>query len=261
VRVIDLDEANKGIFSMCLEDWSADARVGAPRRARWVERSLPKGLRAKLAVDDDGRVGGMIQYLPIEHSCVDGEGLHVILCTWIHGHPQGRGNFQGRGMGSALLEAAEADAVRRGAKGMVAWGIWLPFWMRAKWYRNRGYLKADRQGLAVLVWKPFKADARPPRWYPRRKEAPATVPGKVTVTSLTSGWCLAGNLTCEGARSAAAEFGDRVVFREIDTSERPAVAYWGRSDALFVDASEVRIGPPPTFEKIRDVIASRVRRL
>ena len=58
--------------------------------------------RVKLALDDDGQVGGMIQYLPIEHSFAEGRHLHYVACTWVHGHKQGRGNFQKRGMGKAL---------------------------------------------------------------------------------------------------------------------------------------------------------------
>jgi GNAT superfamily N-acetyltransferase len=261
MRIVDLGPENQGEFALCLEDWSAEAKEGGPRRAQWIERFLARGLRAKLAVDDRGTLGGMIQYLPIEQSTVDGEGLYFIPCIWVHGHKQGRGSFQGRGMGSALLEAAEADARGLGAKGMAAWGLWLPFWMRASWYRRHGYRKVDRQGIALLVWKPFTGDARPPRWFPAAKKPPDTVPGKVTVTAFVNGWCLAGNMTCERAKRAAAELGDRVVFHEIDTSEHSTVAACGRADALFIDGKQVRTGPPPSFDKIKALIAKRLQRM
>jgi hypothetical protein len=144
---------------------------------------------------------------------------------------------------------------------MAAWGIWLPFWMKASWFKRHGYRKADRRGLAVLVWKPFTAEARPPRWFTAGKKVPENVPGKVTVTAFVSGWCMAGNLTCERARRAAAELGDQVAFREIDTSEHAAVAEWARCDELFIDGKQVRAGPPPTYEKLRALIEKRVRRL
>lgn len=54
-------------------------------------------------------------------------------------------------MGTALLSAAEKDARRLGARGMAAWGVWLPFWMKASWFKQHGYRKADRQGLAMLA--------------------------------------------------------------------------------------------------------------
>jgi GNAT superfamily N-acetyltransferase len=261
MKVIDLGDEHRELFACCLEDWSAEAREAGPRRTCWVERFLRHGLRGKLAVDDDGTIGGMIQYLPIEHSTVDGEGLYFIPCIWVHGHQQGRGNFQGRGMGRALLEAAEADARSLGAKGMAAWGLWLPFWMKASWYRKHGYRTASRKGISVLVWKPFTQDARPPRWFMARRNPPGNVRGKVTVTAFVNGWCMAGNLSIERARRAAAAFGDRVVFREIDVSEHAAIAEWGRSDELFIDRKAVRTGPPPTYEKLRGIIEKRVRRL
>jgi len=261
VEVIDLAEEHHDLFAVCLEDWSDDAKEAGPRRACWVERFLGRGLRAKLAVDDDGQIGGMIQYLPIEESWVDGEGLYMILCIWVHGHKMGRGNRQGRGMGRALLEAAEADARSLGAKGMAAWGLALPFWMKASWFRKHGYKKAGRQGLAMLVWKPFTPDARAPRWFNKGNRLPDPEPDKVNVTVFSAGWCMAMNLTAERAQRAAAEFGDKVVYREIDTSERAAVADWGYVDELFIDGKQVRNGPPPSYEKIRSLIAQRARKL
>jgi GNAT superfamily N-acetyltransferase len=64
------------------------------------------------------------------------EGLYFVYCIHVPGHKQGRGNFQGHGMGTALLCAAEEDARRLGAKGMAAWGVWLPFWMKASWFKK-----------------------------------------------------------------------------------------------------------------------------
>jgi hypothetical protein len=203
----------------------------------------------------------MIQYLPVEQSVVDGTGLYFIPCIWVHGYKQGRGDFTKKGMGSALLEAAEWDARNKGARGMAAWGLWLPFWMRASWFKKHGYVKADRQGLALLVWKPFDKDARAPRWFPRGRELPVPVPGKVNVTAFSNGWCMAQNLVCERARRASAEVGANVVFTEIDTSERSAFERWGQSDALFIDGKSVGNGPPPSYEKIKGIIQARVKRL
>ncbi len=103
-----------------------DLQLGVMLRRTAVQKKLAanpsflfqKAL-AKLAVDERGVVGGMIQYLPIEQSTVDGSGLYFIPCIWVYGHKQGRGNFQGHGMGSALLEAAEADVRTLGAKGLA----------------------------------------------------------------------------------------------------------------------------------------------
>jgi GNAT superfamily N-acetyltransferase len=258
--VIDLTPEHHDLFACCLEDWSEDAKEGAPRRAAWVERRLGQGLRAKLAVND-GVIGGMIQYLPVERSWVGGEGLYMVPCTWVHGHEQGRGDQRRKGMGSALLEAAEADARALGATGLAAWGLVIPVWMRASWYRKHGFRRVDRQGLAGLVWKPFTADARPPHWLPAFRRLPEPVPGKVQVTAFTSGWCMAMNMGIERAKRAAAQFPDLVDWREIDTSDRDAAAAWGAADALYVDGKAVTLGPPPSYEKVHRRIARRVERL
>ena len=103
-----------------------------------------------------------------------------------------------------------------GAKGMAAWGVVLPFWMRASWFRKHGYKKADKLGMMALMWKPFSADARPPAWIkPKKKPQPEA--GKVVVTGLLNGWCPAMSMVHERARRAAAELGPRVEFREIRT--------------------------------------------
>jgi GNAT superfamily N-acetyltransferase len=260
MRIIDLPEDKKDLFGLCLEDWSPDAREAGPKRRQWLDRCLACGLRCKLAVDDNGVEGGMIQYGPIEHSNVDGTGLFFVYCIHVHGYRQGRGDFRKRGMGKALLAAAEEDARQLGAQGMAAWGVWLPFWMKASWFKRHGYAKADRRGLAVLLWKPFTEDAAPPRWFPRTNKQPEPIAGKVNVVAFNSGWCLAQNLVYERAKRAAAEFGDQVVFREIDTTSRNTVAEWGEADAVFVDGRDVQKGPPPSYEKIRALIAKRVKR-
>jgi len=273
VEVIDLPGDQEQLYFWCLEDWSEEMKEAGNRKALWYRKMRDRGLRVKVAVDDAGRTGGMIHYLPIEHSPAEGEGLYFILCIWVHGYKQGRGNFQGKGLGRALLEAAERDARERGARGMAAWGLVLPFWMKASWFRKRGYVKADRNGMAALVWKPFDfaqglelverpfADgATPPKWIRERKR-PEPVPGKVAVASFANGWCPAMNLVNERARRAAAELGDGVAFQEVDTSDRAALLEWGISDALFVDGKPVRTGPPPAYEKLRQLLAKKVRKL
>lgn len=260
MEIVDLTEDKKDLFCLCLEDWSDEAKESGPKRRQWLDRCEKRGLRAKLALDDNGVEGGMIQYGPIEQSFVDGSNLYFIYCVFVHGYKEGRGNFQKRGMGKALLNAAEEDARERGALGMAAWGVVLPFWMKASWFKKHGYRKADRQGMSALLWKPFSDEARAPRWFPKVDKQPPGVPGKVNVIAFSSGWCLAQNLVYERARRAAAEIGDAVAFQEIDTSERNSVAEWGRSDVVLVDGKPLQKGPPPSYAKVCKTMAKRARR-
>jgi GNAT superfamily N-acetyltransferase len=260
VKVVDLSTEYERLYFDCLQDWSDEIKEQGDRKERWYDRMKSKGLRVKLAIDDKGVVGGMIQYVPIEYSNAVGKDLYFVNCIWVHGHKEGRGDFRGRGMGKALLSAAEEDVKALGRKGLVTWGISLPFFMRAKWFKKQGYKVVDKEGILVLLWKPFAQDAAPPRWI-RQRRAPKVVPGRVSVTVFVNGWCPAQNMVAERARRAAAEFKDKVVFTEVDTSDREVFLEYGILDALFIDDKSIRTGPPPSYAKIRRRILNRVRRL
>jgi GNAT superfamily N-acetyltransferase len=260
MKVIDLQPEYYDSYFNCLEGWSEEMGEAGDHKACWFHRYKEKGLRVKLALDDAGTVAGMIQYLPIEESFVEGNNLYFILCIWVHGHKKGIGNHQGKGLGMALLEAAEADAKQLGAKGMAAWGLWLPFWMRASWFKQHGYRKADRDSIRLLVWKPFSDDAAPPHWIRQRKAVPKH-DGKVTLTAFINGWCPAQNAVYERAKRASKAFGDKVVFESIDTSDREVFLEWGITDGLFVDGKQIAYGPPLSYEKMMKIVSKRVKRL
>lgn len=262
MKIIDLDENNKSLYFICLEDWSEEMKDSGNHKQKWFDKMKDKGLRVKLSLDDNGTVSGMIQYVPIEHSTVEGKDLYFINCIWVHGHKQGRGDFRKRGIGKALLQAAEDDAKALGAKGIAAWGLRLPIWMRASWFRRHGYSTVDKMGMQALVWKRFTPDAVPPKWI-RRKVKPTTEPGKVTVTGYINGWCPAMNIGFERTKRAAADpiFKDKVIFREINTFDHENLLKYGISDAIFINDKEVRNGPPPSYEKVHKLIAKQVSKL
>lgn len=253
----DLDKKHELLFLKCLEDWSEEMNEAGDHKQRWVERMRERGLRVKLAFEDDGTLAGMIQYTPIEHSFAIGHGLYMVNCIWVHGYPQGVGNLQGKGLGTALLKAAEEDARSLGAKGMAAWGIDAPFWMSASWFIKHGYEKADQGGYDILVWKPFAPGAEKPRWV-RQAKTPPKVPGKVSVTSFINGWCPGQNIVYERAKRACAEIGDPVVFTAIDTFDRAVMLEWGIADGLYIDGERVETGPPPSYDSIKKLLLDKV---
>lgn len=260
MRIVDLTNEHLDSYVVCLEDWSDEMKEAGDHKRCWYDRAKRQGFRVKLAVDDAGTVGGMIQYGPIGSSFAAGEGLYFVYCVWVHGYKQGRGDFQKRGMGKALLGAAEEDARRLGAHGMAAWGLSLPVWMKAAWFKKHGYAKVDKQSVQVLLWKPFTNSAVPPAWI-RQRKVPERIPGKVIVTSFRNGWCPAQNLVHERAKRAAKACGERVILEAIDTSDREAFLEWGIWDGLFIDGREVRTGPPPSYEKLKRRIEKRLKRL
>jgi len=259
MEIVDIADKYQNTYFACLEDWSDEIKEAGNHKELWYHQMKEKGLRVKLALDG-GKVCGMIQYVPVEHSFAEGKDLYFIHCIWVHGHKKGVGNQQKKGMGKALLQAAEQDAKSRGAKGMVAWGISMPFFMRAAWFKKQGYSKVDKNKISILLWKPFVQDAIPPKWI-REKKKPLKKEGKVTVAAFKNGWCPGMNMVFERAKRAASEFGDKVEFQAIDTFDRNVFLEWGIADGLFIDGKQVRTGPPPSYEKIRKKIARRVKKL
>ncbi|MEJ2628600.1 MAG: GNAT family N-acetyltransferase [bacterium] len=259
MKITDLTPQYHKLYFCCLEDWSEDMKEAGNHKQVWFNKMKDKGLRVKIALEEE-KVCGMIQYVPVEISSITGEDLYFIQCIWVHGHKQGIGNYQKRGIGKALLQAAEKDIKSMHKKGVAAWGISLPFWMKASWFKKQGYKKIDKNGMAVLLWKPFKENAIPPRWI-REKKKPLAKEGKVVVTSFINGWCPAQNIVHERAKRASQACGDIVEFQEIQTSDREVFYEWGISDALFIDGKQVRTGPPPSFEKIKKKISKRVKKL
>jgi len=260
VDVIDITPEHEHDYHVCLKHYWDEAVQCVDRREEWYERAKGQGLRVKLARDDDGAVAGQIQYMPIEQSFVEGQGLHFVLCIWVHGYAEGIGDRRGKGIGTALLEAAEEDARALGAAGMAAWGLENEEWMNAPWFEKHGYRVADTVGNKALVWKPFKEGAKPPRWV-REHKRPTRVQGKVVITSLNSGWCVSANVLRNTARMVAAEHRGDVVFQEVDTSDRAAMLEWGNADALYIDGERVDEGEPPTHDELEVMVGARIREL
>jgi len=260
MKVIDLTDEYKQLYFVCLEDWSEEMKEAGSHKETWYNEMKENDLKVKLAIDENEQVGGMIEYMPIEYAFAQGSDHYFINCIWVHRYKKGRGNFQKRGMGKALLKAAEEDVKALGTKGMVAWGISLPFWMKASWFKKHGYKKVDSNKGIVLLWKPFSSDAVPPKWI-KKKYTPGLTPGKVTVTSFYNGQCPAYNIVHERAKLAAKEFGDKLIFHTINTNDKEIMHRYGEKDSLYIDAKKATKGPPLSYKKIKRRMAKRVKKL
>jgi O-methyltransferase involved in polyketide biosynthesis/GNAT superfamily N-acetyltransferase len=259
MEIIDLAPEYETTYCNCLEDWSGEMREAGGYKAAWLERKKTQGLRVKLARNEGGEIVGMIQYAPIEAAPALGKDLYYVYCVWVHGYAEGPGNYQKRGIGTRLLKAAEDDAAGLGAKGLVAWGVRLPVFMRSKWFKKHGYRSADHEGMLELVWKPFSEGAEPPR-LARRRKTPEVTDEAVSVLCFRNGWCPAQNLACERMKRAVAEYDGEVSYREIDSDLRENFDEWGIADGIFIDGKPIVTGPPPSFETLRGALQKRVRR-
>jgi N-acetylglutamate synthase-like GNAT family acetyltransferase len=259
MKIVDITPETENQYFCCLEEWSDDMKEAGSCKQKWYSQMKDKGLKVKFAVDDNDVIGGMIQYVPIEHSIFEGRDLYVVLCIWVHGHKKGRGDYRKKGMGKALLRAAEDDIKQSGANGLVTWGLIIPVFMQASWFKKNGYKVADKSGIMRLLWKPFNENAVSPLF---RK--PVKKPGKgidkVNLTLLRNGWCQSMNITCERAKRAALDFPGKIELYEFDTTNSNTLNEWGINDAVYIDGKEVMTGPPITYERIRRKIEKRVKK-
>jgi predicted N-acetyltransferase YhbS len=260
MKIADLTPETEIQYFCCLEEYNEEMKEAGDQKQKWYNKMKEKGLRVKFVQDDKGIIAGMIQYVPIEYSTFEGKNLYVVLCIWVHGHKAGRGDYRKQGMGKALLNAAEEDVKRLGADGLVTWGLIIPVFMRASWFRKQGYKTVNKAGIMRMLWKPFNEKAEPPKFMKIIKQ-PEKGDGKVNVTLFRNGWCQTVNIACERAKRACQEFPGKINLQEFDTIDREDVKEWGIIDSLYIDGKEVSIGPAPSYEKIRKKIEKRVKKI
>ncbi len=262
MKIIDLNKDYEKLYFVCLEEWSPEMKEAGNHKEVWYNRMKDKGLRVKLAIDDQNQAVGMIEYVPIDYAPANGKDIYYINCIWVHGHKKGVGDNQKRGYGKALLKAAEADAKALGAKGIAAHGITLPYWIPAAFYKKQGYKVVDRTNVMRLLFKPFTDDAEPPKFFRHSKNPPKnTNPGKVTVTYFLNGCCPSCNIVCERAKRATQSFGKKAVFQTVDTLDRDNYLEWGAYNELFIEDQRTGTGQPLTVDRIKGLIEKRAKKL
>lgn len=254
MRIIDLESKYESMYLNCLEDWSDEMKESGDHRANWYAAMKDRGLKVKLAENDEGKLIGMVQYIPAELAFVEhGEGYYMIMCIWVHGHKEGVGNQQKKGVGSQLLHEAVEECKAMGAKGLLAWGVALPFWMKASWYKKHGFQRIDRDGITMLMAQRFDEEAAVPRLI-RMKQKPPKGCEKVQIMIFKNGWCSASNIVVERTLRAVKEFGDLVDVEMVNTMDRETYLKWGIYDGVYIDGKAAKSGPPPSYDKIYHMI-------
>lgn len=259
MKIVDIDESTVPTYCKCLEDWSEEFADAGSHKLEWYEKSKKNGLRVKLAKDEENRTVGMIHYIPIEYSPVEGKDSYYVYCVWVHGYKEGVGNNQKKGVGKALLNAAEEDVRALGGKALVAWGIRMPFFMRSSWFKKQGYKHADGSGMMELVIKEFDGPVEKPRFI-AQKAKPESGKDRVNLTCFLNGWCPSQAMVYERAKRIAAEFPEKVEFVPVDTFEKAAIREYGIADALFVDGKPVMNGPPLSYGKLKAIVEKRIKK-
>lgn len=218
-------------------------------RAAWLQEAWAQGARIKVAVLD-ARPVGLLYLLPIEISPCGplAEGLMVIPCLFV------QRQWAGRGLGRALLDAAEEEAHCQGRQGIVTEAFHHDFWfMPASFFERHGYVEAHRQGSVALLWKSFAPTAVPPRPL-QSSYAFEAVPGKVVVDLFWQTFCETSWIEAQRVREVAAEFGEAVVLHEYPAHDRAVLAHYQIPRAIFVNGRRIDWGYEAPREGIREAI-------
>ncbi|HAL62326.1 MAG TPA: hypothetical protein DCP08_07980 [Chloroflexi bacterium] len=246
MEIRDLSSENLFYVARCTHEKEDEETTWAAQvRGVWLTSLMVKGLRGKVAYKGDNPVG-FIQYLPIEHSPIDvvGQDLTVIPCLV--------STVKGQGHGRALIQAAEEDA-RRTSRGIVIPAFDHDFWfMPASYFQRLGYQEADRQKTYVILWKAF-APVDPPFIMGRNYQF-VSEPGKVVVDLFWNRWCKTSIIEAQRVRGVCVEYGDHVLLKEYDASQRATLERYGINRALFFNGKSRFWGHEAPKEGIREEI-------
>lgn len=198
----------------------------------WLDGNL---LRGQFARDEDGTVMGFVLYLNLERAPVEieGPGYYMMQCLYV------RPQYQGQGVGKALIEAALADARNCGAAGFVCEGFragpggpkeFLP----ETFFQHRSMPSSDSRGLATLYYTVFTSSAPIPRYAPV-KFKPARE-DRVRVDILDCRRCYHNVRARSVVESVLQQVdSEQVSVHWHDQSTREAVLDKGMSSGVFVD--------------------------
>lgn len=222
----------------------------AQRRIAWLRSNAEAGLRVKVA-SLDSRPVGFLYAMPIEISPWGplGHELLTIPCLVVSE------SAQRKGIGRALISAAEEETRRQGRKGLVTVAFYHDFWfMPALFFEECGFSVAKQRDSAAILWKVFDASAETPRFLaPNYQFEP--VPGKVVVDLFWNTFCETSDIEAQRVREVADAFGDSVVLREYCADDRPALLCYQTARGIFVNGKKISWGYEAPRDGIREAIS------
>ena len=273
VEVHDMNQDDEYFVGTCTHiNESDEIDASARRRLEWFKAMHARGFRAKVATVD-GAHAGFIYVMPVEVSPWGplGKDLMAVTCLTV------KENLKGRGVGRALLQAAEDEAGRQRKKALVVTGYYHDFWfMPARYFErmgftiaraidsdgnpiNKGSLKGEGilKGEAIL-WKVLDPAAEAPEFLSRRYEFRG-VEGKVVVDLFFNAFCQTTNIEAQRVREVAGEFRDRVILNEYSADDRRALVAHQTPRGIFINGKEIYWGYEAPREGIREAISEALK--
>lgn len=206
---------------------------GRELRIDWIRRRLMLGYRAKISYEREKPIG-FIDYVPVEteEEGISGRDITLINCILIIP------GYRGKGYGRILLKEAERDAEKT-RRGIAVIAHEHERWMPASYFLKRGYKEVDRQGeefKRILMLKAFR-EVEPPKFMEQEHSRPESVSGKIVVEISWSGRCPHNLISVELLKNVLAEFGDRLVIKEMMTNDLTSevIRKYGRGCGVYIN--------------------------
>jgi GNAT superfamily N-acetyltransferase len=250
IEIRDMTPDDEYYVGTCThENESAEIDACCERRLGWLKSNYENGVRVKVALLD-GERSGFVYVIPIE-ACPWGplgRDLMVVPCLVT------QSKAKNRGVGRALLAAAEEEARARGKKGLVIQAYdWDFFFMPLAYFEKLRFEEVERIDNSVLLWKPFDETAEPPRQLkPNYKFEP--VSGKAVVDLFYNTFCETSDIEAQRVREVAAEFGDRVILNEYPADDRETLLKYRIPRGIYVNGESIFWGHEAPKEGIREAI-------
>ncbi len=164
MKIITVDHSNVDQYGFfCLKNKKAE---GYKAKRAWLDDRFQEGLRIKMALDEDEKPIGFLEYIPGEYAWrpVNAKGYLFIHCIFIH-----RKEHKGVGIGQKLLHACVDDARTGGFKGVAAFTS-KDAWITSKGlYQKLDFKEVDQKGKFELMVLSFE-DAPLPTFRDWEKE-------------------------------------------------------------------------------------------
>lgn len=197
-----------------------------------------------------GERAGFLNMFPIEN-CPwgpKGKDLLVMPClfvTW---------DYQGKGLGKALMERAVEVAQSSGKKGLVVFGFLEPDWfLPVGFFKGFGFEEISQNAGETLMWLKLSDEAiMPEQFISRYKYVP--VQGKVVVDLFFNSFCQTSDIEAQRVEEVAREFGDQVVLNNYDAEDSRVRTGYELPRGIFVNGKELFWGHEAPREGIREAI-------
>ncbi len=219
------------------------------RKTDWFKRQWKEGLISLIGFVR-GERAGCLNMFPVEN-CPwgpKGKDLLVMPClfvTW---------DYQGKGLGKALMEKAIQIVMSSGRKGLVAFGFSDPEWfLPASFFRRFGFEEISQNAGERLMWLKFVDDAVAPEQLVSRYIY-RPIAGKIVVDLFFNSFCQTSDIEAQRVKEVAGEFRDKVVLNVYSAENSGVRERYKLSRGIFVNGRELFWGYEAPREGIREAV-------